>query len=68
MRNHRFTHLFVYCSGGERGVISVRLALKMDASREEQRGEVRFLVADGAATRYTVKTPWNVVGCNYPFA
>ena len=37
----------------------VRPALEMEASKEEQRGVVRFLVAKGAATRHKVKTPWN---------
>ena len=51
--NAQATQLFVYCS---------------DDKKEEQRGVVRFLVAEGAATRYKVKTPWNGVGRNYTFA
>ena len=33
----------------------------MEASKEEQRGVVRFLVAEGAAARHKVKTLWNAV-------
>ena len=40
--------------------------MKMEANTEEQRGVVRFLVAEGAATRHKVKTPWNAVGRNHP--
>ena len=61
MKTHSSTQLFLYCSGGERGVKFVRRALEMVASKEEQRGVVRFLVAEGAATRHKVKTPWNAV-------
>ena len=35
---------------GERSVKCIRPALEMEASKEEQRGVVRFLVAEGAAT------------------
>ena len=68
MKTHRSTQLFVYCSGGERSVKCVRPALEMEASKEEQRGVVRFLVTEGASTRHKVKTPWNAIGWNHPFA
>ena len=64
--NAQVTQFFLYCSGGERSVKCVRPALEMEASKEEQRSEVRFLVAEGAATRHKVKTPWNAVGRNHP--
>ena len=32
------------------------------------RGVVSFLVAEGAATRHKIKTPWNAVGRNHSFA
>ena len=51
MKTHRFTQLFLHCSGGERNVKCARPALEMEANTEEQRGVVRFLVADGAGTR-----------------
>ena len=50
MKTHKSTQLFLYSSGGERSVKCVHPALEMEASREEQRGLVRFLVAEGAAT------------------
>ena len=50
MISHRSTELFLDCSGGERSVKCVRPALEMEASKEEQRGVVRFLVAEGART------------------
>ena len=68
MKTHRFTQLFLYCSGGERGVNYVRPALELEASKLEQRDMVRFLVAEVAAMRYKMKTPWNAVGRNHPFA
>ena len=68
MKTHKSTQLFLYCSGGERSVKSVRPALEVEESKEEQRGVVRFLVAEGAATRHKVKTLWNTVGRNHPFA
>ena len=68
MKTHRFTQLFLYCSGGERSVKCVLSALDMEASKEEQRGVVRFLVPEGAATRHKVKTLWNAVGRNHPSA
>ena len=68
LKTHRSTQLFLYCSGGERRVKCVRPALKMEASKEAQRDVVRFLVAEGAATRRKVKTPWNAVERNHPFA
>ena len=68
MKTNRFTQLFVYCSGGERRVKCVRSALEMEASKEEQRCVVRFLVGDGAGTQHKVKTPWNAVGRNHPSA
>ena len=57
-----------YCSGDERSLNCVRPGLEMEATKEEQRGVVRFLVAEGPETRYKVKTPWNTVGRNHPFA
>ena len=51
MKTHRSAQLFLYCSGSERSVKCVRPALKMEASKEEQRGIVRFLVTEGAGTR-----------------
>ena len=68
MKTHRSTQLFVYYSGGERSVKCVRPAMEMEASKEEKRGVVRFLLAQGAATRNKFKTPWNAIGCNYCFA
>ena len=68
MKTHRSTQLFLYCSGGERSVKCVHPALEMEASKEEQRGVVRFLVAEGGATRHEVKTTWIAVGRNHPFA
>ena len=67
MKTHRPTQLFLYCSG-ERSVKCVRSALEMEASKEEQRGVVLFLVAEGAATRQKVKSPLNALGRNHPFA
>ena len=55
MKTHRSTQLFLYCSGGERSVKCVRPALKIEASKAEQRGVVRFLVAECAKTRHKVK-------------
>ena len=51
-------HTFVYISGGVLSVKCVCPAFEMDASKEEQRDVIRFLVAEGAATRHKVKTPW----------
>ena len=51
MKTHRSTQLFLYCSGGERSVKCVCPALEVEASKEEQRGVVRFLMAEGAGTR-----------------
>ena len=67
MKTHRSIQLFL-CSGGAHSVKCVRPALEMEASKEGQRGVVRFLVAEGAATRHKVKMPWNAVGRNHPFA
>ena len=50
------------------GVKCVRPPLEMEASKEEQRDVVRFLVAEDAATRHKVKTPWNAIRRNNPFA
>ena len=52
MKTHRCTQLFLYCFEGERSVKCVRPALEMEASKEEQRGVVRLLVAEGYATRH----------------
>ena len=68
MKTHRSTHLFLYCSGGERSVKCVRTALGMETSKEEQRGVVRFLVAEGVVTGHKVKTSWNALGRNHTFA
>ena len=68
MKTHTSTQLFLYCFVGERSVKCFHSALDMEARKEEQRGVVRFLVAEGAATRHKVKTPWNAVGRNHPFA
>ena len=68
VKTHRSTQLFLYCSGGERSVKCVCPALEMEASKEQQTGVVRFLVAEGAAKCHKVKTPWNSVGRNHPFA
>ena len=57
MKTQRSTQLFLYCSGGERSVKCDHPALEMGASKEEQRGVIRFLVAECAATRHKVKTP-----------
>ena len=43
-------------------------ALQTKANKDEQGGVARLLVAEGAATRHKVKTPWNAVGRNHPFA
>ena len=64
---HKFTQLFLYCSGGEHNAKCVHPALKMEASKEEQRSVVRFLVAEGVAIHHTVKTSQNAVGRNHPF-
>ena len=56
MKMHRSTQLFLYCSGGERSVKCVHPALEREASKEEQRGVVRLLVAEGAGTRDKIKT------------
>ena len=61
MKTHRSTQLFLYCSGGESSVKCVRTALKMEASNEEQRGVVRFLVPEGTVMCHKVKTSWNAV-------
>ena len=66
--NAKVHTVFLYCAEGERSVKCVLPALEMDTNKEEQRGVVRFLVTDGAATRRKVKTPWNAVGRNHPFA
>ena len=51
MEMHRCTQLFLYCSGGERSLMCVRTAMKMEASEDEQRGLVRFFMVEGAGTR-----------------
>ena len=68
MKTRKSTQLFLYCSTGEHSLKCVRPALEMEASKEEQRGVVRFLVAECAATWNKVKTPWNAVGRNHNFA
>ena len=67
MKTHGSTQLFFYCSGGEHSVKCVCPALEMEANKEEQRGVVRFLVGEGAATCHEAQTPWNAVGWNHPF-
>ena len=47
MKTYRFTKLFLYCSGGEHSVMCVRPSFQMEISKEEQRGVVRFLLAEG---------------------
>ena len=68
MKTYKFTQLFLYCSVGEYTVKCVHPALEMEASKEEQRGVVHFLVAEGAGTCDKVKTTWHAVGQNHPFA
>ena len=51
MKTQKSTELFIYCSVGERSVKCVRPALKIEASKEEQRGVVLFLAAEGVGTR-----------------
>ena len=46
MKTHRYTQLFLYCSGGEHSVKSVRPALEMESRKEEQRAVVRFFVTE----------------------
>ena len=55
MKTHRSTQLFLYCSGGEHSVKCVCPALEMEASKEEQRGVVSFLVAEDAGRRDSAK-------------
>ena len=59
---------FLYCSRGECSVKCVCPALEIEVKKEEQRGVVGFLVAEGAATRHKVKTHWNGVGRGHHFA
>ena len=68
IENAKVLKLFLYCSGGERSVKYVSPVLKMEVSKEVQRGVVRFLVAEGAAMRHKVETPWNAVRRNHHFA
>ena len=68
MKTHRSTQFFLYCSGGECSVKCVRPALKIEASKEEQRGVDRSLLAEGAATRHKANRPWNALIRNHPFA
>ena len=55
MKTHRSTEN--NSSGGEHSEKCVHPALEMEASKEEQRGVVHFLVAEGATTCHKVKTP-----------
>ena len=50
MKTHSSTQLFLYCSGGEHSVKSVRPALEMEASKEERRpgGPVVILLSSGS--------------------
>ena len=57
VKTHKTTHLIIYCSEGERSVKCVRPAFEMEARKEEHRGVIRFLVAEGTATLHKVKTP-----------
>ena len=68
MKTHRSIQLFFYCSGGERSVKCGHAALEMEASKELKRDVLRLLVAEGAAMRHKVKTPWNPVVRNHLFA
>ena len=68
MKTDGSTQLFLYCSGGECSVKCVRPAFEMEANKDERRGVVRFLVAEGAVARHKVKTPWNAVGRNHLLA
>ena len=68
MKTHRSTKLYFYCSRGERNVKCGRPALEMEASIEEQRCLVPFLVAERTAMTHKVKTPCNAVGRNHPYA
>ena len=51
MKTYRPTQLFLYCSGGDHSVKCVRPVLEMEPSKEEQRGVVHFLLAQGIGTR-----------------
>ena len=51
MKTHRSTQLFLYCSGDKCTLKCVGPALEIEASKEKQRGVIRFLVAEGAGTR-----------------
>ena len=53
METLRSTQLFLYCSGGERRVKCVRPALEMEASKEEQRDVVFWLMR---VLRRTIKS------------
>ena len=66
MKRHWFTKLLLHCSGGESSVKCARPVLEIEASKEAWRGVVHLLVAEGAATRHKVKTPWNAAGRNHP--
>ena len=57
MKTHTSTELFLYCSGGERSVKRVRIALEMEASKEELRDVVRFFVADSAEMHHKSESP-----------
>ena len=57
MKTQRSTQLFLYCPRGERSVKFVRLALEMEARKEEHRSMVYILVAECTATRHKVKRP-----------
>ena len=65
MKTHRSIQLFVYCSGGEHSVQCVHPALEMDASKEEQRGVVCFLMAKGAETYEILRCMSAVYGSEY---
>ena len=64
IKTHRSTLLFRYWTGGERSVKWVFPALEMETSKEEQRGVVRFLVAEGDG-RGELRRCMSVVYCEF---
>ena len=68
VKTHKSTHLFLYCSGGDISVNYVHPTLEMEVNKEEQKDVVHIMVAEGAATRHTVKTSWNAFGRDHSYA
>ena len=68
MKMHRSIQLFLYYSGGECSDTVFVTTLEREAWKEQQSDVVRFLVAEGAATRHKIKTPWNAQRGNHTFA